>query len=327
MNYKGSKCMVCGEIFKDGDDIVVCPECGTPYHRECYDKNGKCVNTALHETGESWEPDTAEAVTEKRICPRCRQENPEGALYCCRCGLPFNDPRSVAQARNDFRENMSTAPLQGNNGYSRDESGGDPFSAFSVNYSDPLCGFNPSEEYENNVKLAELGAYVDTNTHYYLPKFKFMKETERGIALNFTALFFPQFYFAYRKMPLMAFVSMLVLFITGIPQTLLSVSEMGVGGFLGEIAAMLDMKSSAFQMLLILCYAADSVFRIFASFNANKLYFRHCLKKIPIIKSRIPENITLAALHREGGTSPGLLIFFIGVYLAVRTVLMLEMRI
>ena len=44
-NYTG-KCFSCGEVFKDGDDIVVCPECGTPYHRECYLKEGKCINDA-----------------------------------------------------------------------------------------------------------------------------------------------------------------------------------------------------------------------------------------------------------------------------------------
>ena len=32
-NYLGSKCIMCGQEFKENDDIVVCPDCGTPYHR------------------------------------------------------------------------------------------------------------------------------------------------------------------------------------------------------------------------------------------------------------------------------------------------------
>lgn len=36
MDYRGQHCPICGKEFCDGDDIVVCPECGTPYHRECY---------------------------------------------------------------------------------------------------------------------------------------------------------------------------------------------------------------------------------------------------------------------------------------------------
>ena len=54
--YTGEKCIVCGELFADGDDIVVCPDCGTPCHRSCWEKSGECTNTALHESGESWKP-------------------------------------------------------------------------------------------------------------------------------------------------------------------------------------------------------------------------------------------------------------------------------
>ena len=30
-DYTGKKCIVCGGVFSENDDIVVCPECGTPY--------------------------------------------------------------------------------------------------------------------------------------------------------------------------------------------------------------------------------------------------------------------------------------------------------
>ena len=30
MDYRGQHCPICGKEFCDGDDIVVCPECGTP---------------------------------------------------------------------------------------------------------------------------------------------------------------------------------------------------------------------------------------------------------------------------------------------------------
>ena len=50
-DYKKYKCPVCNKQFKDGDDIVVCPECGTPHHRECYKLTGHCVNQGLHKSG------------------------------------------------------------------------------------------------------------------------------------------------------------------------------------------------------------------------------------------------------------------------------------
>lgn len=328
VDYKGSKCISCGKEFKDGDDIVVCPDCGTPYHRHCYAENGKCINDKLHESGEVWLPDSEkDKAPAKRICMRCHQENPENALYCCRCGLPFGNAGYGSPYGNSgtFRESINSAPVKDDNtqnrGFTDDPDFTQPFFGFTVNYSDPLCGFNPSEEYENGVKLAELGAFVDSNTHYYLPKFKFMKETGTGTALNFTAMFFPQFFFAYRKMPLMAVVSAVILFVTGFPQMLSVVKEMEIGGVLGNIAAMFDMRSSAFSTLSLLCYIIGLAFRVYTSFNANKLYYRHCLKKIPAIKSHIPENFTLSELHREGGTSAGLLILFIAVYFITSTLL------
>ena len=45
------KCPVCGNLFQDGDDVVYCPDCGTPHHRECYKMAGHCVNAGLHNTG------------------------------------------------------------------------------------------------------------------------------------------------------------------------------------------------------------------------------------------------------------------------------------
>ena len=49
--YENQKCPVCGIPFKDGDDIVTCPECGTPHHRHCYEKAGRCANYGLHAQG------------------------------------------------------------------------------------------------------------------------------------------------------------------------------------------------------------------------------------------------------------------------------------
>lgn len=48
--YENDKCPVCGENFKEGDDIIACPECGTPHHRVCYNKTNACANTRMHGT-------------------------------------------------------------------------------------------------------------------------------------------------------------------------------------------------------------------------------------------------------------------------------------
>ena len=48
MKYTGIPCAACGKKFTAEDDVVVCPECGTPYHRACYKELGHCVNEARH---------------------------------------------------------------------------------------------------------------------------------------------------------------------------------------------------------------------------------------------------------------------------------------
>ena len=42
MEFSEFQCPVCNKTFQDGDDVVVCPECGAPHHRECYEQNGHC---------------------------------------------------------------------------------------------------------------------------------------------------------------------------------------------------------------------------------------------------------------------------------------------
>lgn len=81
LNFSGSKCPYCGEVFKDGDDIAVCPECGTPHHRACYKEHGKCANEARHAEGFVWSPDPGalKAAGGSQVCPVCGYPNADAA--------------------------------------------------------------------------------------------------------------------------------------------------------------------------------------------------------------------------------------------------------
>ena len=72
MFYYNKVCDGCSEQLLEGEDIVVCPECGTPQHRECYKKNNECVNAHLHAEGFDWraanpEPEKKENDVEKPL--------------------------------------------------------------------------------------------------------------------------------------------------------------------------------------------------------------------------------------------------------------------
>lgn len=78
MNYTGKICDGCREPLKEGDDIVVCPICGTPQHRSCYEKNNKCVNEYLHSTGFTWtDPDEEKRKAEAEQAVQQEHGQPE----------------------------------------------------------------------------------------------------------------------------------------------------------------------------------------------------------------------------------------------------------
>ncbi len=100
MRYRNYKCDGCEKPFESEDDIVVCPECATPQHRECYEKNGCCVNEHLHAEGFQWQGEklessekaedvSADQSNEKLVCPNCSHKNPAGSIECENCGLKF----------------------------------------------------------------------------------------------------------------------------------------------------------------------------------------------------------------------------------------------
>ncbi|MDE6412975.1 MAG: DUF2628 domain-containing protein [Eubacterium sp.] len=70
--YENNKCPVCSKKFEEGDDVVVCPDCGTPHHRECYQSLGKCANKDKHETDfvydrDKYKEENAEEIVQEKI--------------------------------------------------------------------------------------------------------------------------------------------------------------------------------------------------------------------------------------------------------------------
>ena len=100
MKYTGIPCAACNKPFEDGDDIVVCPECGAPYHRACYQEKGACIFDDLHKEGKEWKPPAPPQAPDPRAeikdqeCPVCGTLNGHSALFCNRCGASLTgEPR------------------------------------------------------------------------------------------------------------------------------------------------------------------------------------------------------------------------------------------
>ena len=185
MEFTQYSCPVCGERFKNGDDVVVCPDCGAPHHRQCYEKLDNCFFADKHREGFNFESsgsgedsgsdEAAEGVIK---CPRCQAENDRTAFYCKTCGFPFNSEDRTNGDGPD-RTDQQTNRAQGM-----------PFgfgTAGNPMY-DPLAGLKSDDEIADNVKVGEAAKFIGKSTPYYLPMFSRLKQYGSA-RFNFSAVF------------------------------------------------------------------------------------------------------------------------------------------
>ncbi|MBQ7860302.1 MAG: hypothetical protein IJ347_09255 [Faecalibacterium sp.] len=109
-DFTGQQCPVCHQLFQEDADLVVCPDCGAPYHRECYAQTGHCLLQAKHAPDFEWTP--PHAAKPERACPNCGAMNEVTAGECGSCAYPLSGadyaqppqqptpPRAAANHRN-----------------------------------------------------------------------------------------------------------------------------------------------------------------------------------------------------------------------------------
>ena len=162
MDFTKFHCPVCNKNFLENDDVVVCPECGTPHHRECYKLTGKCFNEALHGTDISVD----------------NFKNPEEEKTGKIPHFKPEENSSEATAKNDenpFKININGAP---------------DFIKFA-SAQDHLIEGKHSSLFE---------AAVGKNQFYYIPKFNFFSSYNKKVSFNFIAFLAPLTWSLYRKM-------------------------------------------------------------------------------------------------------------------------------
>lgn len=297
--YTGSQCIVCQKLFEENDNIVVCPDCGTPYHRSCYQSVARCINTPLHAVGGSWQAQQQETRRNLggRVCSGCQFVNAPDALSCASCGRSLQPEQRASTVRIQMPD--------GQNVY---------FDA-----ADPCCGASPEEPVEEE-RLGDVASYVDRNTLYYIPLFRRFRDTGRKLSLNLTCLLFPYCYFSYRKMWPMALFSILLSILCGLPYSMLSMLTTLTSKEYAELlqqfydpstihmfdglTAFLQNHEAFLQSLSVPMYLISLGVRIIFCLSANYLYYRHVLKSTARIrKNASSDKVRSALLHAEGGAS------------------------
>lgn len=88
--YENNSCPVCGKQFQPGDDIVTCPECGTPHHRACYRELGHCAHQALHGDGYTFTPADPPAEQNQARLPTIPTPLPRSKKKCVACNAELD---------------------------------------------------------------------------------------------------------------------------------------------------------------------------------------------------------------------------------------------
>lgn len=290
MDYLGKKCPICSSNFHDDDDIVVCPECGAPYHRSCYEQTGKCIFQNLHSPDKDWrdfitddedetEPESEQQNIGVKVCPFCGFKNEQDNISCENCGRPlFNiDPNAAGENGQPPFQNVNGIPI----------------------IIDVMGGVKPDDDFDG-VKGSELAKYVKANMLYYMPIFKRIK-TQNKSRFNFAAFLFGGGWMLYRKRyGLGVFVTLIMLVLTlaesffmlfyssdilnGVIDTLnKTYSSWGFQTFYSELSKLPDSQFYLAIAPYILSFI-DFVIMLIVGFTANRGYYNYAIKKIKLIK-------------------------------------------
>lgn len=194
MDLKFVQCPYCLKAFEPGDDVVVCPDCGTPAHRACYKERGGCLNENKHATGYVWEAPYSKEREEAE--QKAREE--EAA-------------RKRAQTFGTEDRPKDTRP----DGMPMDNEYGNYASYTTGDHGEmrPTMRVIGPEEMLGDFRVREYGDVIQKNKNRYIPKFFVMDRTKRNFVGNAAAFLAPTLWSAYRRMYGIALLLVLAQFI------------------------------------------------------------------------------------------------------------------
>jgi RNA polymerase subunit RPABC4/transcription elongation factor Spt4 len=292
ISVEGQKCPVCGAYIFDNDDLVFCPECGAPHHRDCYEALGHCAYKEKHGTPDGYKPpDKKEKVLEneplfeqdKKPCRFCGEMLSLDEKMCHNCGRPQEPIGGSAP----FGFNGRTIIL------------------------DPMGGVLPNEKFDD-VTAQEMKYYVAVNTQRYLPRFKAMKTMKKS-SFNWAAFLVPHVWFFYRKMylPGVLFSLLLIaasLFLLPLSRVVASFPEEATQTT-ATLARFLAQNMSSITattvLLAVVSLIAELVIRLVAGFMGDKIYLKTVINGIKKVKANQEESESPLELEltRKGGVN------------------------
>lgn len=178
LNTDGVSCVRCHAYLFPEDDIVYCPVCGAPHHRECYNQLGHCALEEFHGTDRQYDKVKAREAEQNAAEKPIIGENAEGLITCQMCHEKY-----------DFA--LNACPKCGAPNIAK---AGGSF----VNF-DFLGGVPADYDIGDGITADEAKRFVAANTPRYIPKFAVLNAKNK-LSWNWLAFLFPCGWMLSRKM-------------------------------------------------------------------------------------------------------------------------------
>lgn len=326
MDYIGNKCPVCQKYFHADDDVVVCPDCGTPHHRECYESLGHCYNEKLHEQGYDYQEDKVDETDGMKICLSCGHANNNSHFFCGHCGAPLSPEQAPHQQQTP--PHGAGIPF----GQQQNQQGGN--TAFNIPFMDPLAGVDSNTDFGDGITAGETAKYVKQNTPYFIRVFNNIKTMNKS-KFNFSAALFTGGYLLYRKMYKIGILFTVIQLALLVVESYFTIAYSSLyTDFLNAYSQSMSSGSltygiseymqglSATQLLVLylptLVEFARIAMMIVFGICFNRMYFKHCKKQITKIKSSAKEDENPEMiLQTKGGVNTPLAISLMVTYLII----------
>ena len=292
-NYLGVQCPVCSKRFAQADDIVVCPICGAPHHRECYAQRGECAFTQDHISGKEWRPPADENQPHEqggenretaKTCHRCGSVNPNEALFCQICGSSLTAGNS-AYPHDQRMGGPGGWPGAGRGAPPNNQSYtyAPPYQP-GKDYVDPYAGLNQSEKV-GELSAKDVAMFVGPNHTYYLERFYQIEKHGRALQPNFAAAFLSFFFYFYRKMYKVGALMLVVFLLCMVPFFLFFWELSSEGLYQHSVAELLEVALESPRIILYvnmfqMTVFFNFIFNIVVSFSANRSYHRLAVTRI-----------------------------------------------
>ena len=276
IDFEGKKCVVCSAYLFPEDDVVFCPTCGAPHHRECYKNLGHCGLEELHGTENEYtdkkeeksKPENINEEGQENVCGMCKKPLINDADFCPYCGTPKRDVVSFGGAQSVVRINVN-------------------------------------DEIEDGVTLKEASPIVAVNQLRYFPSF-----IKKGKAFwNWAAFLIPHAWFAFRKMYSLSWAFSLGFIISSLLSMPFNMALMALPGFndISGSAALGRFAVENFHLIdntALILSAVGLLLRIalmiIGGFFGDRIYKKHIVRMAKEIRKSDDKQ---TALRKKGGIS------------------------